>query len=234
MWLSDSGQTRTIRAVASAARTSHVIGARLTPRTISDRHAAGRTNGRHPPDVERPQQQNDGGQLEDGVGDTDVVTGGAQQSRPHGMRSRARGATWPPGCRACTRFATSRRGPPRPGGRYRRSRSSTRRARRVSWRPPGNTAARTAASSSEGVMAISSERSGALTNTRTRRRPASSVVENIPKPPPFPRAQAGGSREDDLRARDRQQQRDGQHRPPSLAAVMSRAVDLRRHFSTTT
>ena len=71
------------------------------------------------------------------------------------------------------------------GRLYLRSRSTTRRASRESWLSFGSTAARTAASSSDGVMAISSERSGALTNTRTWRRPASSVVENIPKPPPF-------------------------------------------------
>ena len=34
-------------------------------------------------------------------------------------------------------------------------------------------------------MAISSDRSTPLTNTRTYRRPPSSVVENMPKPPPF-------------------------------------------------
>src|SRR4029453_10305934 len=42
MWLSESGQTKTIRAVASIASNSQVSGARLTPRTISDRQAAAR------------------------------------------------------------------------------------------------------------------------------------------------------------------------------------------------
>src|SRR6476660_4594188 len=42
MWLSDSGQTKTIRAVASIASNNQVIGDRLTPRTISDKQAAAR------------------------------------------------------------------------------------------------------------------------------------------------------------------------------------------------
>src|SRR6478672_3039275 len=42
MWLSDSGQTKTIRAVPSIASNNQVIGDRLTPRTISDKQAAAR------------------------------------------------------------------------------------------------------------------------------------------------------------------------------------------------
>jgi len=47
------------------------------------------------------------------------------------------------------------------------------------WLSPGSAAARVAASSIDGARAISSERSAAVTNTRTSRRPVSSVVENI-------------------------------------------------------
>src|SRR6476620_9934968 len=42
MWLSDSGQMKTIRAEASIASNNQVIGDRLTPRTISDKQAAAR------------------------------------------------------------------------------------------------------------------------------------------------------------------------------------------------
>ena len=71
-----SGQTTTIRAVASIASNNQVIGARLT--RADDQRQTGRSQGegRHPPDIERPQQQNDGGQLQHGVGDADIVTGG--------------------------------------------------------------------------------------------------------------------------------------------------------------
>ena len=45
MWLSDKGQTTTILAPISAARTNQVMGARRTDRRINDRHASANANG---------------------------------------------------------------------------------------------------------------------------------------------------------------------------------------------
>ena len=159
---------------------------RAPDRSHDQRQAGGRQGeGREPPHVERPQQQDDRGQREDGVGDAVLVTGGAQQSCPHGRRIRESDERSPPACRARSRCATSRCARSPPDADICRSRATTRSARRASSASAGSTAARRAASSSDGAMAISSDRSGAVTNTRTWRRPASSVVENIPKPPPF-------------------------------------------------
>ena len=236
MWLSESGQTTTILAATSTARRSHVIGARLTrSRARSDRQAATRTNGATHQTSNGRNSRMIGGQRQDGVGDAVLVTGGVQQSSPHGRRNcadEARG--WPPACRARTRFATPRCGRRPPGGGS-GARARPRDAPAARSAPSlGSTAARAAASSSDGVMAISSERSGALTNTRTCRRPASSVVENIPKPPPFHGLRSGGSGERHLRARHGEQQRDRQRSRARRSAVRARAADVRRHFSTTT
>ena len=111
---------------------------------------------------------------------------GAQQSGPHGRRTRVSDGWSPPACHARTRRARSGRGPcPPDDDACARDRRRCR-ARRESSASRGSTEARRAASSSDGAIAISSERSGGARRTPARSAvPPSSVVENMPKPPPF-------------------------------------------------
>ena len=184
MWLSESGQTYTILIATSTATTTHVSGARLTGRRISDRHAAARTNG--------ATHQTSSGRSSRMMAVSVRTESGTPSASPAGRRSLVN---------TVDEVAHERR------GRRQRVRRvvdapglDTHGVNRTAVpalafdnaaRQPrkcgvgGQTAARRAASSSDGEIAISSDRSGALTNTRTCRRPASSVVENIPKPPPF-------------------------------------------------
>ena len=169
----------------AAATSSQVIGARLTAAATSDRQAAASTKG--------ATHQTSSGRSSRMMAVSVRTESGTPSSSPAGRSSRvhtvdelAQCGEWsPPACRARSRCATSRCGRSRPGAdtgaRARRRGAPAATARR---RSAARRHAR-AASSSDGGMAISSDRSGALTNTRTRRRPASSVVENIPKPPPF-------------------------------------------------
>ena len=60
-------------------------GDRRSPDVSQHQRQAGRRQdeGCHPRKVQRAEQQDDGGQREDGVGDTALVTGGAEQTGPH-------------------------------------------------------------------------------------------------------------------------------------------------------
>ncbi len=89
MWLSDSGQTTTILIATSSATSIHVIGARLTRRTTSDRQAAASTNGATHQTSSGRSSRMMAVSVRTESGTPSSSSGGAQQSRPHGRRNRA-------------------------------------------------------------------------------------------------------------------------------------------------
>ena len=223
MWLSESGQTTTI------SRGDERGDQQPRDRRAPDRRA-GPATGRPRPATNGATHQTSSGRSSRMMAVSVRTESGTPSSSRAGRSSRVhtvdelanQARRRRQRVRARTRCATPRCGRCRPAGRTGASRSTTRCASRESSASVGSTAARRAASSSDGAIAISSDRSGALTNTRTRRRPHRRSSRTCRS-----RRPSTGSRPRSWRAsparRHGDEQRDGQQRRQFARSVARHA-----------